>query len=263
MPNVIGALDGKHVAIECPSGGGSLYYNYKHFHSTVLMAVCDADYRFLSLSIGSYGSENDAGIFKHSSFIRKFDHGVHDLPPPTQHGQYSIPYYLVGDEIFPLTSWLMKPWPGKNLSQEQQVFNYRLSRSRRTIENTFGILCARWRIFRRPIHAKLDLVDLIVQACVCLHNYLMLTDNASYKPTGFVDSYSDTGDLIEGDWRKEVTEGGGALGRLRPRPLKHTYTAKEIRECLTRYVNSPEAALPWQVQLVTSTGKRQHGDTVQ
>ena len=131
LPNVIGALDGKNVCIECPKHGGSLFYNYKSFHSTVLMAICDAKYRFIHVSIGSYGGENDAGIIKQSEFIQKFDDGSYPLPPPSQHGDYTLPHILVGDEIFPLKPWLMKPWPGKNHTLQQQVYNYQLSRSRR------------------------------------------------------------------------------------------------------------------------------------
>ena len=37
--NCIGALDGQHIAIECPPGGGSLFYNCKKFHSIILMAL--------------------------------------------------------------------------------------------------------------------------------------------------------------------------------------------------------------------------------
>lgn len=43
FPNVLGAVDGKHFAIECPEYGGSQYYNYKQFHSTVMLAMCDAN----------------------------------------------------------------------------------------------------------------------------------------------------------------------------------------------------------------------------
>ena len=56
-----------------------------------------------------------------------------------------LPYFLVDDEIFPQKTWLMCPYPGRELpDEEKSVYNYRLSRARRTIENAFGILAARW-----------------------------------------------------------------------------------------------------------------------
>ena len=89
----------------------------------------------------------------------------------------------------------MRPWPGRNLSEDHAIFNYRLSRARRIIENCFGILAARWRIFRRPIRANISLVQNIIEAAVGLHNYLRLTDNAMYSPQGFVDCEDSTGRL--------------------------------------------------------------------
>lgn len=61
FPNVIGCLDGKHVRIRCPNKTGSLFYNYKDFFSIVLLALVDANYKFIAVDIGSFGREGDAG----------------------------------------------------------------------------------------------------------------------------------------------------------------------------------------------------------
>ncbi len=73
----------------------------------------------------------------------------------------------------------MRPYPGLNkgtLDESQSVFNYRLSRARRVIENTFGILVARWRIYRRFIRASVENVETYVLATLALHYYLRQTD---------------------------------------------------------------------------------------
>ena len=45
--HVLGALDGKHIPIRFPAHGGSQFYNYKGYHSIVLIALLDATYRFM------------------------------------------------------------------------------------------------------------------------------------------------------------------------------------------------------------------------
>ena len=54
----------------------------------------------------------------------------------------NLPYFLLGDEIFPLKKWLMRPYTGKSASEQEKIYNYRHSRARRCIENAFGIMCA-------------------------------------------------------------------------------------------------------------------------
>lgn len=63
FPNVLGCIDGKHVRIRCPNRTGSLYYNYKDFFSIVLLALVDANGKFIGIDIGSFGREGDAGYF--------------------------------------------------------------------------------------------------------------------------------------------------------------------------------------------------------
>ena len=60
MPHVIGAIDGKHKAMECQKNTTLLYRNYKRFFSQVLLAVWDAKYKFIFTDVGQYGSTNDS-----------------------------------------------------------------------------------------------------------------------------------------------------------------------------------------------------------
>ena len=258
FPHCLGALDGKHIAMECPHGGGSAYFNYKNFHSIVLMAICDAKYCFTLVDIGGYGRENDAGLLSQSPFGQALESGRGKLgiPGPEQVGSFDLPYVFVGDEIFPLKPWLMKPFPGRNLDEQRRIYNYRQSRARRTIENSFGILAAKWRIFQRPIRAAASTVEGIVKATVCLHNYLRLTENANYIPTGFVDRESDSGDIIPGDWRNIVDNDESGLGSLdRIGSNRYGFEASRARDEFLNYFNSTEGAVSWQIQHVRDCGR--------
>ena len=87
--------------------------------------------------------------------------------------------------------------------ENNTIFNYRLSRARRVIENSFGILAARWRIFRRPIIAEPDRVIIFSKAAIALHNYLRTNESSVYCPPGFIDGEDGAGNTINGSWRSD------------------------------------------------------------
>lgn len=96
---------------------------------------------------------------------------------PLSPGAIPFPFVIVADEAFPLKPYLMRPYAGRGgLNAEKNIFNYRLSRARRTVENLFALLVCQWRILKRPILASKKNTRLIVQAICCLHNFLRKSD---------------------------------------------------------------------------------------
>ena len=62
MPHTLGAMDGKHVAINKPAKSGSLYHNYKGFFSLNMLALVDADYKFIWADVGHYSSNSNPTV---------------------------------------------------------------------------------------------------------------------------------------------------------------------------------------------------------
>ncbi|KAK3929761.1 Protein ALP1-like [Frankliniella fusca] len=194
---------------------GSEFYNYKGTHSIILFAVADAKYRFIVADAGAKGREADSGVFDRSTFGNLFFSHSLRLPPLVYHETIDslLPFVFVGDDAFPLNEHLMKPYdPDERdeLPVERAVFNYRLSRARRVVENTFGILSARFRILRRSAIVSKTLGQNIILSTCALHNlHLMREDSIPpkqrvYLPPGFADTFRANGKLKAGRWRNKV-----------------------------------------------------------
>jgi len=258
---VINYFLGKHVCIQAPKHSGSDFFNYKGFHSIVLLAMCDAHYRFTIVDIGAAGRESDGGVFTRSQFGDKFIDDQLDMPVKKELPGTLIqaPFVCVADAAFPLRNNLMKPYPGKNLSYQNMIFNYRLSRARRVIENTFGILASRWRILRRSMICTPDRAIKYVQAICVLHNYLQTKDQGqpsaqrSYCPPRFVDSYAVDGSLIPGQWREDdpTTFLTNRISKVSSN--RHGSAAANIRKIFSEYFVSDAGTVSWQNQAVFAT----------
>ncbi|XP_040071674.2 uncharacterized protein LOC115331510 [Ixodes scapularis] len=180
--NCVGAVDGKHVTIQALPSAGSDTYNYKGFHSIVLLESCDAAYKFTLVDVGQPGRFSDG-------------------------------------------------------------------------ENTFGILVARWRIFRQPIQASEENLEAIVWACVSLHNYLRTCDENEqgerrYCPAGYADQEGALGDVVLGQWRAEVNDGGALVDVGRTSSNMYNDDAKKVRQTYARYFCCPAGEVTWQYKNV-------------
>ena len=250
FPNCLGALDGKHISITQRPESGSLFYNYKGYYSTNLLALVDSNYRFIYVDVGEYGSNSDGNVFKYSKFGKGYMQYKLDVPPnkrlPNYPQEGPMPHVIVGDEAFPLLHNLMRPFPGKGegtLSKEDAIFNYRLSRARMVVENAFGILAQRWRIFSRKIPLSTDNVDKVVKAACVLHNYLTKDREIDFNKIS-----------MELNPMKEKSFPSDAVACLYMPRLRGYRSGKDacgIREIFRGYFNSPQGSLSWQHNRIT------------
>lgn len=248
LPHCIGALDGKHVAIRAPGKSGSLYFNYKHFFSIVLMALVDAKYRFIYINVGSPGSGSDGGVFATTLLRELLDDEELGLPPsePLPGSQQPLPYFIVGDEAFPLKTWLMKPHPRRSMAMVQRIYNYRISRARRVVENAFGILATRFRCLLGTMPQNPSTVIKLVIAMCILHNILRTRGG---RAEAHLEDREDpeTHQMIPGEWRQNEMQ---LPDMTRPPTSGHAAgkRAKAVRQYLEEWVNGP-GSVPWQNDL--------------
>lgn len=189
------------------------------------------------MDIGGEGRQCDSTIFQNSELGKRFYNGSLQLPAAkyVMNSNIKLPYVLVADEAFPLTAFMMRPYPRNNLDIRKKVFNYRLSRARRSIECAFGILAARWRIYGKPIIASVSTVRKIIQATIVLHNYIICTEK-DLDVTQIQYSNFTTQD------RAVISNGLKDLSRDRS---SNPVEAKKIREDFANFFNGI-GALSWQ-----------------
>ncbi len=215
------------------------------------MGVVGPEYEFIFADVGMNGRMSDGGNWARNQFraaIEDIDNPLSiPKPRPLPGRKTSIPFVCVGDDAFPLTSYMMKPYPNPGLTEDKRIFNYRLSRCRRISENAFGILANRWRVFRSHILVSPDKATLIALGAITLHNFLRSNSRIGkiYIPPGLADQFDPvTGELTPGLWR--ATDGAlpwEDIGRLGS--SNATFHAKEIRKEFTEYF-AMEGAVSWQ-----------------
>lgn len=190
------------------------------------MAVCDANYRLIYFNCGAKGRVFDGTLFDSTSFCKAIKDDTLNVPKATPLPGRSVPieWTLIGDAAFTAGKRMLKPVGRTELTREQRIFNYRVSRARRTIENTFGIMTVKWRLLGRTIEVNPNLTAKIISVICCLHNLLIDRDGTKYTAT-------------DNDCECPLAELKTAL----PRPNSKTQTQNEYMEWFLK-----EGAVPWQ-----------------
>lgn len=194
--------------------------------------MVDSSYKFIFVDIGAYGKECDSTIFQNSNLNELLIRNRLPLPDsqPLPGCDIPVPYVFVGDEAFGLNKHIMRPFGGRNLSTQQKVYNYRLSRARRYVECAFGIMANKWRIFHRPINVSYDFATDIVKACCVLHNFVVERDGIRQKEKLTIS--------IDDDFYPLQTQNDAES------------SASIIRDQFASYFISNRGALPWQLNMI-------------
>jgi len=132
-------------------------------------------------------------------------------------GEVDVPIFLVGDSAYPLSTWLMKPFPhSSELTQSQKQFNYHLSRSRIVVENAYGRFKARWKRLCKSNDMNVQNIPNVITACCILHNICEI--HGDY----FNEMWTEGTDSLE----QPSSAGTGAIA---------TDSARIIRDTLVQY----------------------------
>ena len=122
FPNCFGCIDGKHVRVICPEQSGSQFYNYKQYFSIVLQGVADANCKFITIDVGGTAKQSDGGIFRNSDLYICLETNAFNVPTAANLPGTNIktPYVILGDEAYPLLTYLMRPFPRASLDDQRK-----------------------------------------------------------------------------------------------------------------------------------------------
>ena len=140
FPHTCGALDGMHIARKCPQSSGSQYFNYKGLYSLVLMALVDAEYKFIWAVVQDQHQIHISTITVESRNLLKTI--GFPSPDPLPNDYQDVPYFLIG--------------------------------ARRVVENASGILANRFQVMLTTMQHHPSTVKVIVKACIVLYNIMRI-----------------------------------------------------------------------------------------
>ena len=154
-----------------------LIINRKGFHSVVMQALVDSRYLSRDVVVVWLGSISDARVLSSSSLYRLGNDGkLFNEDLSGYFDETTVKPLILGDPAYPLLPWLIKPYQDHpDISVLQKEFNYRLSRVRMTVENTFGLWKARFCRFLKKIEMEVTKVSTSISASCILHNICELS----------------------------------------------------------------------------------------
>ncbi|XP_044129675.1 uncharacterized protein LOC122922958 [Bufo gargarizans] len=226
FPNCVGALGGKHIRVRMPPKKGSRPYSLKKYFSVVLLALADSRYHFVAVHTVADASKADPRVLRATRAGQQILTSQLSLPNPRPLPGSTgspLPFVIVADEAFAVTTNVLKPFPKRGLDARRRIYNNRLSRAQHYVQCAFGILGSKWRVLLRALQLDVDLVESLIKACCILHNYLHVHEAADVESTPVIERARDCF------------------------PEMPDVSAPQVRDMFADYFMSPEGTVPWQL----------------
>ncbi len=241
IPGIVGAIDGTHIAIKKPSNrtAPEVYFNRKAFYSInvqgevltnlsiLIIAMVDFKKRFVDVEAGWPGSVGDSRIFRTSRLNTTYIDWLSQFPTTRlvtgerDDGEViyeDIPAFILADSAYPNSKHLVTTFKVTETSDEIiNALNKKLGGARYHVENAFGILKGRFRIFQRPLECACEDIRfaiVLISAIFVLHNFL-------------IDVRDDSGEWL--DDSDIVNEDNGNLDEnIEQAPMEETTTRRAL-----------------------------------
>ncbi|XP_037942232.1 protein ALP1-like [Teleopsis dalmanni] len=170
------------MSIKPPQNGAADFRNRKGYSSIAVQAIVDDQYLFRNIPAHNLGCAQVASMFRGSSLYKNLNTII-----PENHREiggiynasneamlFKLPYYIIGDAVYPLCNWIMKNYRNE-LTFEETSFNLYLNQARIVVKQAFGRLKGRWRILYKKSDLDVYNMPLVIIACGILHNFVEIS----------------------------------------------------------------------------------------
>ncbi|GBG85436.1 hypothetical protein CBR_g40078 [Chara braunii] len=175
FPNCHDCIDCTHIYIDKSTNApGEDYFDKKRRFSVVAQVVVDLDLRVMDVFVGYLGSYHDVRVIHLSSLWARAEPGeLFTGPPVMLPFQVQTSGYLLGDNGYPSSEWIVVPYGGTSQQSSELRFDNKQKTARWAVERTFGRLKGMWRLFLRSHKTNMETLPQQFAAVCILHNILI------------------------------------------------------------------------------------------
>lgn len=209
----------------------------------------DANLEFIYVDVGQNGRVSDGGVIDNTFFTRNY-YLVISIYQRKKTMFQGLDFVFIGDEAFALRTDFLKPFPQRGLTYDVRIFHYRLCRARRVVENAFGVLASKFRIYHTTITLSPNKVECIVLATVVLHKLLRRRLGVNYVSPSLVDQEDFTrACVIPGEWRQTQTPNNAFQSLKKTKKSNQSEVAKQSRDSYVKFFTTT-GQVSWQGRMV-------------